>query len=235
MGCHLDVHARAVGVLDGDLAVLDRDDAGEHQVFVGVFVVHAQQAAVGRALQRHEAHEVVVVAELAALGLGGLGRGVELGRIREQPVAPAQQDVGVITLGHVVIGVHARLDLGEAEGRSALRPGFGRGHHGQGADGRGNGRRRHRALQEAAPGKAGRDDLSHRAVRGRVGARPVGLLKPRRAEGGLGLVRHRCLLRERRSARSVALCGSPPAVGLGGDREGHVTDRVRPRFPPFAR
>jgi hypothetical protein len=49
-------------------------------------VVDDEQAAVGRTVERDDI--VIAVAELAALLLNGLGVWVELGRIREDRVAP---------------------------------------------------------------------------------------------------------------------------------------------------
>ena len=81
--------------------------AGEHDLFVGVFVVDAQQAAVGVAVQRSKAHVVVVIAELLQLGGGGLVHHVEFGCICGDRIAPAQQHVGVVTFGDVVGGIVA--------------------------------------------------------------------------------------------------------------------------------
>ena len=120
------------GHLDVDLLLGERRDArcllpscstivtmpGNIRCGVGVFVVDHEQAVLGRAVERDEADEVVVVAELPRLRGGGLVRRVEGRRVGEERVAPAQQDVGVIALGDMVVGVDAGLDLVEVEGRT---------------------------------------------------------------------------------------------------------------------
>ena len=87
MCSHLDVDLRLRQRRDlgGLLALLvdDRDDAGEHQMRIGVFVVDHQQAMLGRAVDRDVADIVVVVAELLCLGFRRLIERVEGRRIGE--------------------------------------------------------------------------------------------------------------------------------------------------------
>lgn len=84
---HLDVDARLVSRRHLQLAIGDADDAREHEVLVGVFVFHHQQAMRGRAAERDEADIVVVAAELPALGFGGLVLRVEGGGVGKERVA----------------------------------------------------------------------------------------------------------------------------------------------------
>ena len=95
--------------LDDLLSLLldDRDDAGEHELRVGVFVVHQEQTVLRRSFERDEADEVVVVAELPALLVGRLCGRVERRRVGEERIAPPEQHVGVVALGDVVVGVDA--------------------------------------------------------------------------------------------------------------------------------
>ena len=192
----LDAVALGRRALQDRLAVLHLDDAGEHQMRVGVFVIDEQQPVrgrIGRALHRHVADEIVVVTELFRLSLGRLLGGIEFRRIREQPIAPAQQDLRVVAFGDVVVGIDADLDLLEVEGRfRALRLGFAGRLQRQRAD-RGRDRRdRERALQQPATRKALRDQLAHGGIVGRVHRRGVVMLQHARAEGGfvVGLVGH---------------------------------------------
>ena len=185
MGGHFDGDAIGIGVRHHDLALLDRDDAREHQVLVGVFVVDHEQAVLGRAVDRDVAHEVVVVAELARLRLRGLVQRVELGRVGEDRVAPAQEHVGVVAFGHVVIGVDAGRHLGEAELRARGRvlgpgpPGLEQGH---GANRRGDRRGGHRAFQDGPAREARSDDFAHGGGVGRIEAGTPGSLQLTGAE-----------------------------------------------------
>ena len=61
------------------------------------------------------ADEIGVVAELARLAFGRLARGVEFRRVGEQRIAPAQEHLGVVALGHVMGLVDAGLDFLEVE------------------------------------------------------------------------------------------------------------------------
>ena len=160
----------------------DLDDAGEHQMLVGVFVVDDEQAVLGRAVERDVADIVVVVAELLRLGFRRLVERVELGRVGEDRIAPAQQDVGVVARGDMVLVVDAGLDLVEGEGGRRSRAGIVGEQEGDGADGRGNGRNGERALEEAAAGEALGDDVAHGAVVGRIVAGTVIVLEHARAE-----------------------------------------------------
>ena len=83
-------------LLDLFLAVLldDLDDAGEHQVRIGVFVVDHQQAVLGRSLDRNVADIVVVVAELLGLGRrpsGSAGRTPARRQRSDRPSAAARR------------------------------------------------------------------------------------------------------------------------------------------------
>jgi hypothetical protein len=141
-------------------------DAGEHEVGVRVFVIDGQQPvrAVARPVwQRVIADEVVVVAELALLAGDGEVRRVEGRRVDDDPVAPAEQHLDVVSLRDVVALVEIDLELPEAERRRA------------GGPGRGNRRRRHgrardEALQGLSAGKPCLDDLADRALARRVDA-----------------------------------------------------------------
>ncbi len=187
---HFDVDARLVRRRHLQLALRDADDAGEHEVLIGVFVIHHQQAMRGRAAERDEPDIVVIVAELPALGLGGLVLRVEGGGAREKRVAPAQQHLGVIAFGDMMGLVDAGLDLHEAEGRAigggAIRGGLRLlgGQQRRRADGGGDGGNGQRTFQEPATGEADRDQLTHGRVERRVTARAVSLFEKAGAEGG---------------------------------------------------
>ena len=115
MGGDLDVHQVPGHLREVDvLGILDAD-AREHQLLVGVFVVGHEQAVVARAVDRHIADEIGVVAELARLAFGRLACGVEFRRVGEQRIAPAQEHLGVVALGHVMGLVDAGFDFLEVE------------------------------------------------------------------------------------------------------------------------
>ena len=99
-------------------------------------MVDHEQAVLGAALDREVADEVVVVAELLLLGGGGLRTRIESRRARQDRVAPADQDVGLVAGRHVMVLVDASLDFGEAEAGVAAC--------GLGAPGGGQRQRRHR-------------------------------------------------------------------------------------------
>lgn len=189
MGRHLDVdlllaERRHLGCL---LAVLvdDLDDAGEHQMRVGVLVVDHQQAMLGRAVDRDIADIVVVVAELFCLGLGRLLCRVEFRRVGKQRIAPAQQHVGIVARRDMVLVVDAGLQLVEGEGRGLGSAGIVGGDERQRADRGGDGRNGQRTLQETTAREARGDDLAHGAVVGGIDGRAVILLELAGSETGV--------------------------------------------------
>ena len=97
----------------------DRDDAGEHQMRVGVFVVDHQQAVVGRAVERDVADIVVVVAELPGLGLGASassGRSPARRQRADRPSAAARRRR---SLGDMMRVVDAGLDFVEVKAEAS--------------------------------------------------------------------------------------------------------------------
>ena len=160
-------------------------------MFVGVFVIDDEQAVLGRAVDRNEADEVVVVAELARLRFRRLVRRVEVRGIGEESVAPAQKHVGVIAFGHVMVGIDARGDFLEVEARrTRLRMRLVGRHQRQRRHGRGDRRRSQRALQEPTTREATGDDLAHGRVRGGIEALALGFLQ----KTGLEMGAHRRLV-----------------------------------------
>lgn len=107
----------------GDLDLLLRRVGGvvatEHEHFVGVLVVGDEDLPVALARQRQQSEEVVVVAELLRLRLGGLVLRVEGGRTAQDGLAPADDDVLRVAVrdGHGVGGV--RRDGLEAQAARA--------------------------------------------------------------------------------------------------------------------
>ena len=91
------------------------DQVREHDLFVGVFVIDAEQPAVAAVFQREERDVIVVVAELLELRCGALLKRVERGRVGEQRIAPSEQNVGAIAFGHMVRLVDAGFHLGKVE------------------------------------------------------------------------------------------------------------------------
>jgi hypothetical protein len=65
-------------------------------------VVDDEQA-VCRAVDRNVTDEVIVVAELLGLRVGGVVRRIELGRISGDGVTPTDQYVGVVAVRNVVL------------------------------------------------------------------------------------------------------------------------------------
>ena len=104
---------------------------------------------------------IVVVAELQAVSCGRrLPHRIEGRRSRQHRIAPADQDLGVVALGDVVLLVDAGADFLEAEADAVLglRPVGGRNR--KRADGRRDGRHAERALDQVAPAETGGDDVA---------------------------------------------------------------------------
>jgi hypothetical protein len=160
VGGHLDVDQVPRHV--GEVLVVLPADAGEHDFLVGVFVVHAKQAARSVVRKRHEPDVVVVVAEALELVVRRLGLRIERGDVGEDRVAPADEDVRVIALGDVMARVVAALQFGEGKGRRG-RTGLRRGSEGRGAEERGDGGDAERAAQNIAPAVAPVDDVAEGA------------------------------------------------------------------------
>ena len=88
-------------------------DPGKHDLFIGVFVVNAEQPVRAVRVQRSKSHVIVVIPELLQLGLGALVHHVEFRRVCGDRIAPAQQDVGIVAFGNMVIFVVAPCQLFE--------------------------------------------------------------------------------------------------------------------------
>ena len=89
-------------------------DAGEHQLLIGIFVVRDQEAMAGGidgARHREIGEVVVVVTELALLRGCGLRIRVVGGCARQHRIAPADEHVGIISRGDVMVGIGARFEL----------------------------------------------------------------------------------------------------------------------------
>ncbi len=96
--------------------------AAEHQDFVGVLVVGDEDLAAALPGQRQQGEEVVVVAELAGLGLRGLLLGMEGRGAAQDGLAPADDHVlGVAGGDGDLVGGVGR-DGGEAEAAGAVGP-----------------------------------------------------------------------------------------------------------------
>ena len=201
---HLDVrHVLGDLAEAGLLGVLRTGKAREHDLLVGVLVVDHEQAVLGAALDREEADEVVVVAELLLLRGGGLRVHVEGGRARQDGIAPADQHVGAVARRDVVGLVDAGLDLGEAEGGLGRRGlGAATGGKGQGRHGRRHGGDRERVPQQIAPVVAGGDHVAHGGVGAGIAADVLGLLERLRTAHGRLVHVHASLLDGGGSGRS---------------------------------
>ncbi len=103
-------------------AIVGLAESLEHQLGVGVLVVHAKQAA-RRVLrtprQRHIGHEVVVVTELTRLRGAALPAKVEFRRAGHDPVAPADEHARAIARRDVDRLVEAMRNLREGEAGGA--------------------------------------------------------------------------------------------------------------------
>jgi hypothetical protein len=179
MSGHFDIDELLGHLGEGYILGLLDTDAGEHQFFIGIFVIDDQEAVVAAVLDRDEADEVAVVAELASLLLGRLVADVEGGRIGSDRIAPAKQDVRLVTLGDVVMRIDAGLDLLEIKGRRKVRRGCKRPPTEGGRD-CGDGESTNHQLPA---GKAGSDDLAHGWVRGRIATDVARVLKLARPHG----------------------------------------------------
>jgi hypothetical protein len=191
MGHHLDVHEIAGHLGKAHVLGVLVADAREHQLLVGVLVIHHEEAVLARPVDRDEGQEVAVVAELAPLGLGRLRLRVEGGRARQHRIAPPQQDLRIVTLGDVVGLIHPRLDLLEVErgglgllGRLLVR------RERAVADRGGDRRDRKGPAQEVAAVESGGDDLAHGEVLGRVVSDVPRILEFARPQAHRRLVHH---------------------------------------------
>ncbi len=164
-------------LLDRDVVVQTRR---EHQLLVGVLVVHHEQRPV--AGQRQHAHVVAVVAELLRRGLGALAAYVEGRRVREHRVTPTHHDVAgeAVRGGHLVGDVRRhRREVGGAQGRSLRTPGRSGARGGRGCGGGlgqpGDDERAGTGLENGAAGHGSGDDVLDvrvpRRVRDRLVAR----------------------------------------------------------------
>ena len=114
MCSHLDIDKLLRHVLEAS-RVLTFLQAREHQFFIGVFVIDAENPVLARAIDRKIGDVVVVVAELLQLRGSALLERIEGRGIREQRIAPTEQAPGLIPIGDVIGKVDARLDLVELE------------------------------------------------------------------------------------------------------------------------
>jgi hypothetical protein len=81
-------------------------------------VIDVQQAvlgAVGAARQREEGQVVAIVAKLLALRVGSLAHRVEVGGAGQDPVAPADQNLGAVAGRNLVVFLDHLLERLEAE------------------------------------------------------------------------------------------------------------------------
>ncbi len=109
MRCHLDLDELCSHV--GKAGRILPGDPGEHHLFVGVLVIDAEQRTHGPFLKREEGDVIVVVAELFQLRRHALLARIELRRICEDRVAPAQQHLGIVPGSDVMVLVDACLDF----------------------------------------------------------------------------------------------------------------------------
>ena len=173
---HLDLDQLARNALEADVLGVLAANAREHQFFVGVFVIDNQQAVIRAAVDRDVAEVIVVIAELARLGLGGLLLGIEVGRVRQHLVAPADQHIGVVAFRDVVVWVGTGSYFLEVEAWRGAGRGFGisadhGGQRGEHRRYRGYGQR---AAHDIAAAVAGRDHIAHGRVGAGVRARVLG-------------------------------------------------------------
>jgi hypothetical protein len=112
-------------------------------------------------IERDEADIVIVVAELLRLAFSGLVHRIELGRVRENLVTPAQQHIGIIAFGNMMSFVDAGLDFGEGERACAFRACLIGDHQRQRADRARDGGHGERAAQKTAARETAVDDVAH--------------------------------------------------------------------------
>lgn len=225
-------HHLHLGHLPGDpggvgrAGIGDGFQAGKEQFRARIFVVDREQAAIA-ALQREIAHEIVIVAELLRLPRAGLRHRIKGQGIGHDRVAPADEDIGIVAFGNVVVAIDTGCHLLETEsGFAAFRclrlRGFG-GHETCGHEAGGQGRSEHGAREQAAHEVAAIHALGDDVADGR-------------ARGGVGLVvlvvihagdgfQHRAL---------ICVHGAPPCFltakhafsGLANLHDGRMDGRV---------
>ena len=143
----------------------------EHHFFIGVFVIHTEQSArriPGPERQGRDADKIIVVAKLEGLSRSRLRRRLEFRRIRENRIAPADQDIGVVALRHVVSFINAVFDFGECERRTSRTGSAGHEGFQRCGDRRDCGHGGHPAQQTAAAGIARLNDIAEIGGRGGV-------------------------------------------------------------------
>ncbi len=149
--------------------------------------------------ERDVAEVVVIVPELSRLGGCRLLLGVEGRRILGDLVAPAYQNVGIVTLRHMMLLVGSRGGFLEVERRRrarVLRVGPLRGKQRERGDGCGNGGGCKNALCQVAARQPLCNDVPHGEIRRGVGALVLALLVlPRYWQARKIVVAHGSLLR----------------------------------------
>ena len=120
MCSHFDIGTFLSCVCDDHFAVLHSYDTGEHQMFIRVFVVHHKQTAITTVIQRNETDKIVIVSKLPLLRSFGLVQRIKFRGIGEDLVTPSHQNVGVIAVCHVMIGIDPSLHLREIENGRCL-------------------------------------------------------------------------------------------------------------------
>ena len=170
----LDLDLRLGGL---EVDVTARAQAREHQAGIGVLVVDDHEEAIARRAaggQRMQADEVAVVAELLFLRGGRQVVGIEGRRAGDDGIAPADQHLRLVALGHVLGLVQAVRHLLEGERRGTGRLGE-RAAAQELVRERGGGAGPHQAAQGRPAAQAPLDQLAHRRLGAGVRARIFGV------------------------------------------------------------
>ena len=133
---------------------------GEHDLFIGIFVIYAEKPAVTARIERKEGNVVVVVAELLELRRRALFVRIEGKRIREERIAPSEQYVSLVAFGNMMRFIYAGLDFIKAEPVFRYRRNAAR--ERRRAEQRGGGDNAKAAADDVAAAVAPLDDVSNR-------------------------------------------------------------------------
>src|SRR5690606_38438281 len=115
---------------------------------------------IGCARYRQVAEVVAVVAELLSLSRSRLRKRIERRRAGQHGITPADQDVGVIPFGHMVLLVRAGGDFLELEARAVAAACARGGGERERTDGRRDGGDAERALEDVAAAVARGDHIA---------------------------------------------------------------------------
>lgn len=123
---------------------------------------------IGRTRHRQIADIIVIVTELLLLRSGVLLQRIEYRHVRQHRIAPADQDIGIVAFGEVMLLVDPGSDLLEWETAVRLRLCAAGSRDRKRTNRRGDGGDAERASEQVAPAEAGSDHVANDEVFSRI-------------------------------------------------------------------